>query len=46
MRIGKQNAGRRKDKVTGECLPSPVDEHDDELPMVAAIFLTTATHIS
>jgi site-specific DNA recombinase len=32
MRIGKQNAGRRKDKVTGEPLPKPVDEHGNELP--------------
>ncbi|WP_083266583.1 recombinase family protein [Arthrobacter sp. U41] len=31
-RIGKQNAGRRKDKVTGEPLPKPVDEHGNELP--------------
>jgi DNA invertase Pin-like site-specific DNA recombinase len=32
MRIGKQNAGRRKDRVTGEPLPKPVDEHGNELP--------------
>jgi site-specific DNA recombinase len=32
MRIGKQNAGRRKDRVTGEPLPRPVDEHGNELP--------------
>ncbi|WP_104044515.1 recombinase family protein [Arthrobacter sp. ZGTC412] len=32
MRIGKQNAGRRKDKVTGELLPKPVDENGNELP--------------
>ncbi|MCO4276041.1 recombinase family protein [Pseudarthrobacter sp. HLT3-5] len=32
MRIGKQNAGRRKDRVTGEPLPKPVDDHGNELP--------------
>ncbi|MFC8521354.1 MULTISPECIES: recombinase family protein [Micrococcaceae] len=32
MRIGKQNAGRRKDKATGELLPKPVDENGNELP--------------
>jgi DNA invertase Pin-like site-specific DNA recombinase len=32
MRIGKQNAGRRKDRVTGEPLPKPIDEHGQELP--------------
>ncbi|POH73473.1 recombinase family protein [Arthrobacter glacialis] len=31
-RIGKQNAGRRKDKATGEPLPRPIDEHGNELP--------------
>jgi DNA invertase Pin-like site-specific DNA recombinase len=32
MRIGKQNAGRRKDKQTGEPLPKPIDEHGNERP--------------
>jgi hypothetical protein len=32
MRTRKQNAGRRQDKVTGEPLPRPIDEHGNELP--------------
>lgn len=31
MRIGKQKAGRRKDKTTGAALSRPVDEHGVEL---------------
>ncbi|QDG88077.1 hypothetical protein NIBR502770_05955 [Pseudarthrobacter sp. NIBRBAC000502770] len=31
MRIEKQNAGRRKDKTTGEPLSRPLNEHGDEL---------------
>lgn len=32
LRGGRQNAGRRKDKVSGEPLPKPVDGQGNELP--------------